>query len=331
MIKLIFLCFSLLIPVWGEKIELADGTVIYGDFEGIMDDYYVVRTKYGVLSISKSDIITPVSIEISSQAGVEADKQKNLKIIIHKSTDSYTRSFYDGEVITGTQTFSTSGVFISSSGFIKDGIYYEYDENNNMLSERTIKDGIENGPVIEFYPDGIIKSRIDFKDGKINGKAFFYTPDSKLVLEQSYSNGVLDGFSVEYDSDGNVKSRILYSKGELANDIIKKDQDKDIEAKADEKKPTKKDEFSTKTFKIARGQKIFIYKNNKYIGSFTVDDSYNVIDVTGRIPDRDYEIADKGIKQIFSFEGNTPTRLRVLKGEAEEEFNYVDFKAVKSK
>jgi len=331
MIKLIFLCFSLLVPAWGEKIELFDGTVIYGDFEGVIDDYYVVRTKYGVLSISKSDILSPVSVEISSQTAIETDKQKNLKIIIHKSTDGYNRNFYDGDIIIGTQIFSSSGVFISSSGFIKDGTYYEYDENNNMLSERTIKDGIENGPVIEFYPDGIIKSRIDFKDGKINGKAFFYTPDSKLVLEQSYSDGVLDGFSVEYDSDGNIKSRVLYSKGELANNIIKKDQEKDTEVKPEEKKPTQKDEFSTKTLKIARGQKIFIYKNNKYIGSFTVDDSYNIIDVTGKIPDRDYEIVDKGIKQIFSFDGNTPTKLRILKGETEEEFGYVDFKAVKSK
>jgi hypothetical protein len=277
-----------------------------------------------------------------------ADKDRELKIIITKSTDTYTRSFYENGIITATQTFSTAGVFISSSGFIRDGIYYEYDENSNMTSERTLKDGIENGPVIEFYPDGIIKSRIDFKDGKTNGKAFYYTPDSKLILEQTYSNGLLDGFSVEYDSDGNIKSKVLYSNGELANDIVKPKEEvikssapvtTDIKVATDtaveqpkpvEKKIVKSDEFSSRVIKIARGEKIFIYRNNKYIGSFTIDDDYNIIDVTGNIPDRDYEIKDKTVKLVFTIQNDSPQKLSVFRdGSAEDDYIYSDFKALK--
>lgn len=316
--KFLLIIISLSNFLFAEKIELKDGTVIYGDFEGIADDYYIVRTKYGVLSISKNEVINNPDIELSTQNF--NNKGYELKMITIKSTETYTRFFYNYDIIVATQVFLNSGVLISSSGFIKDGIYYEYDEKNDMVAERTIKHGIENGPVIEFYPNGIIKSRIDFKDGKLSGKAFFYTEDSRLILEQTYTNGLLDGFSIEYDLDGNIKSKILYSNGKIFNDIVKEEvKDNNKEEKNNEKNIFS--EVSIRVVKIARGNKFFIYKNNKYTGSFTLDDDYNVIDISGNIKDGEYDIKDKKINFKITFDKNWPKKLFDINTESSYIYN----------
>ncbi|MEF3280489.1 MAG: hypothetical protein K6357_05935 [Elusimicrobiota bacterium] len=319
MFRIVCVVFLTVNLLYAEKIELKDGSVIYGDFEGVMDDYYVIRTKYGILSVAKSELLTPPDIQIATGV-INGNKGYELKIIIKKSSDVYTRFFYENDVITSTQVLSLTGVIISSSGFVKDGIYYEYDESGNLMAERTIKNSLDNGPVIEFYPDGIVKSRIDFKDGKINGKAFFYTPDSKLILEQTYSNNVLDGFSIEYDLDGNVKSRVLYSQGKIADSIAKKDDsekqpDEQLENKIIENpKNISTDRISTKVIKIARGKKIFLYKNNKYTGSFSIDGDYNVIDINGKISNGEIIVEDGKTNLIFNFSNNWPISLKIVMG-----------------
>lgn len=320
--KIFFILFFSFLNLYSEKIELKDGTVIYGDFEGFLDDYYVIRTKYGVLSVSSSDIISPVNIALSTEAVSKTETKEEFRIVTQKKENGYDRYFYINSISVATQTFDSNGILINVSGVIKDGIYYEYDDKGNMTAERTIKNGIENGPVIEFYPDGIVKSRIDFKDGKINGKAFFYTPDSRLILEQTFSNGVLDGFSTEYDFDGNIKSKVLYSNGKLA-DTSKLVEDKKEEPLKEEKKLKEMDVYSVKTINMARSKKAFIYSNNKYIGSFTFDKEYNVIDVTGKVPDIVIDIKDSKNTLSFKFENNWPKELKIIKsGNIEEEYLY---------
>ncbi len=315
---------------YSEEIHLKDGTVIFGDIEGEMDNYYAIRTKYGVLTIPKDQIINDKGIKIPNSV--------NLKIEIKKSTDGYIKNFYEGENLLATQSFTKEGVLISSSGVIQDGIYYEYDENGNLISERTIKKGVENGPLIEFYPDGRIKARIDFRDGKINGKAVYYSLDSKPILEQTYTNGVLDGFSIEYDTDGNMKTKILYSSGKMVDSIVKgseinltslssltvssvsQNTQNNNNLKDDNlsKISVKKEEdISTRLQNIARGKKVFVNLKSKYTGSFVYDSAFNIIDITGKIPDGNIQVNDSKQRLVFEFSSNWPVSLRVFSGEIE--------------
>lgn len=307
-----------LINIYSEKINLKDGTVLYGSFEGEIDDYFIIRTKYGVLSVPKREVFTQ-----SDLPKEEISENVNLKISIDKSSDVFLRRFYEGESIIGEQILSKEGVVLSSTGYIKDGIYYEYDTNGNIISERIIKNALENGPVLEFYPDGKIKARIDYRDGKIHGKAIFYNNESKPVLEQTYSNGVLDGFTIEYDLNGNIKDKILYISGKNAG---KQSEDKIslsmvsvstkpeinkakmVETKVEESNvnKTSQSDVSYRSVKIARGVKVFINVKSKYSGSFTYDKDYNVIDITGKIPNEKIEINDGKKKVIFEFSSNWP-------------------------
>jgi antitoxin component YwqK of YwqJK toxin-antitoxin module len=333
--KLLFLIPYIFINLYSEKIELKDGTVIYGNFEGIIEDNYVVRTKYGVLSIKRDDIINPPQIDdtLISKINHSTTSVNELKIITSKKNEMIEKKFYEGDTLTATQIFSlTSSSPISTSGYIKDGIYYEYDENGNLISEKTIKNGIENGPVIEFYPNGIIKSRIDYKNGKIDGKVHIYSEDGRLILEQSYSNGVLDGFTTEYDLDGNIKSRILYSMGKLSDNVSKNEESLN-QNKTEKNELENLSEFSTKMLNLARTKKIFVYKNKKYIGSFTIDTQYNMIDVTGDIPNSTYEIKDGENTLVFDFKKNIPVSLKVIKAGGEiTKYSYdEDGKAMKNK
>jgi|GEM_PF-2029245 len=335
--------FSFTLSIFAEKIELKDGSVIYGNFEGVMDNTYIIRTKYGILSIDKNEIInhsqTAETIISQIDKSTTTSKQE-LKIILSKNQNYIEKKFYENNNLIATQVFSsTSSIIISSSGYVKDGIYYEYDENGTLLSEKTIRNGLENGAVIEFYPNGIIKSKIDYKDGKIDGKVYIYSEDGRLILEQSYSDGVLDGFTTEYDLDGNIKSRILYSMGKLSEIPLKeKDENKEnIKSNLNEETKLQKienkniSEFSTKILTLSRNKKVFIYKNKKYTGSFTFDNDYNIIDITGDIPDKEFEIKDNKEILIFYFNKNFPISLKVIKNNNEvTEYNYTeDGKAVR--
>ncbi|MGC9070114.1 MAG: toxin-antitoxin system YwqK family antitoxin [Elusimicrobiales bacterium] len=331
-----FLIFLMLIFTnyfHSEEIHLRDGTVIFGDFEGEMDNYYVVRTKYGVLSIPKDDILKK-SEELRIPDNV------NLRIEIKKSSEGYVKNFYEGSVLSASQFFSNDGVMISSSGLISDGIYYEYDSDGNLLSERTIRNGFENGPLIEFYPNGGVKARIDFKDGKINGKAIYYSDESRPILEQTYTNGLLDGFSIEYDADGNIKTKVLYSSGKMVDSIVKKADaemmpispstpsaisQEHYEKKEDNKKADIKSNITTKVLNIARGKKVFVNFNSKYTGSFIYDSSFNIVDITGKIPDGSIIVEDSKLKLTFEFLSNWPVSLIVLDGGVEvKRFMYDD-------
>ncbi|MCX7905490.1 MAG: hypothetical protein N2446_02165 [Elusimicrobiales bacterium] len=298
-----------------------------------MDSYLVIRTKYGVLTVPKSEIV-------NSKNQVNIFENSDLKISIEKSREGFIRRFYNNGVITATQTISFDGIIVSSSGFIKDGIYYEYDESGNIVSERFIKNGVENGVLTEFYRDGRVKARIDYKDGKVDGKAIFYNHNSKPVLERSYSKGVLDGFSIEYDLEGNVKSKVLYSLGKIVteNELLETKQinDKKVEISSENNvydvklsttnieldKVVKKD-ISSRIINIARGKKIFVYEKKKYIGSFSYDLDYNIIDLTGNIPDGYIEVFDRKTKLVFEFFSNWPVSLIIIEdGKQIAEFNY---------
>lgn len=311
--------------IYCERISLKDGTVIYGDFEGEIDNYLIIRTKYGVLTVSKSDIL-----DSSSQPAIPEDV--SLRIVIESSTDTYLRRFYEGDLLKATQVISKDGVIISSDGYIKDGIYYEYDDKGNIISERVIKDGIENGPLVEYYDDGKVKARIDYHNGKIHGKAIFYTLESKPMLEQTYSNGVLDGFSIEYDIEGNIKTKVLYSNGRLVDSMVKSTESGDVEVSSQVltlKGEKKRDEvevrpdLSTRIVKIARGRKVFVYLKNRYIGSFTYDKDYNIIDITGKILDGFVEVDEDGKKVRFEFLSNWPVSMTIFeKGIETKKFLY---------
>ena len=327
---LLFLCFD----IYCEKIAMKDGTVIYGDFEGEIDDHLIIRTKYGVLSVPRSEILDDAD-------SINIPESVNLRISVEKSTEGYVRRFYEGGVLKGTQVLSEGGVIISSDGYIPDGVYYEYGEGGNIISERMIKNGVENGPLIEFYEDGRIKARIDYHNGKAHGKAIFYTMDSKPMLEQTYSNGVLDGFSIEYDIEGNVKAKVLYSNGKLVDSIVKVEKDVKEETKQPEglkassavDKVDIKPDISTRVVKIARGKKVFVYVKNRYFGSFIYDKNYNIIDITGRIPDDIIDVSDDNKRLRFEFSSNWPISAVLIENGVEVKKLYYseDGKAVEKK
>lgn len=321
----LFLIFLMgCLNLYSEKIELADGSIVNGEFVGYMDNYYVVKTEYGILNVEKDKIVKPQNIDLG-----EDKIFKNNIIEIKKSSDGYTRYIYNYGVIVATQRFSLDGKIIESHGNAKDGIYYEYDENENLKTERVLKNNMENGYLIEYYPEGGIKARMNFEDGKLSGPSFFYDKDGHIILEQNYRNGVLDGSVIEYGADGQIISKKVFSEGKEIKygENESKNLDKGSETVTDKPhnsiKIEKIKKFTGKVIKLARGYKIFIYRDKKYLGSLTLDDNYNIVDITGDLPEDVFSVKYRNFKFEFRFSNNLPLSLEIYENDVfREKYSY---------
>ena len=70
-----------------------------------------------------------------------------------------------------------------------DGLGRFYDEDGNILFEGNFADGLMNGKMLNFYPDGSIHNEINYTKGKPNGTYRTYNQDGTLVVEVVFENG----------------------------------------------------------------------------------------------------------------------------------------------
>lgn len=67
----------------------------------------------------------------------------------------------------------------------------------------------------EYYPDGILRSRIEYRNGKENGLATFYQPNGMRVSEIEMKDGKKNGSFRTFYSNGNIESEATYQNDSL--------------------------------------------------------------------------------------------------------------------
>jgi len=319
--KIFLIILFMEILSYSEIIELKDGTKINGTMEGLIDNVYMVRTQYGMLSIKKEDILNPASIkiseiekdsqtvsniDISSQSAIDTininEKSQKFEFKTIISSSAIEKIFFKNDIIIATRTYNDKNELIKMEGNLEDGKYIEYYDSGTVKSEINISSNMENGSFKIFYENGNLKTKAEYKNALIDGDAYFYSPDGKLLLQQSYKMGLLDGPVIEYDLNGNIVKKETYIQGNLLKKIEEPKENKETSIS-----DNAISELSAKKVNLARGIKYLVFQNNKYKAYFILDEYNNIVDQDGKLPDGNLKIYDeqKELQEEFLIENNS--------------------------
>ncbi|MBU2529517.1 MAG: hypothetical protein KKD35_00610, partial [Elusimicrobia bacterium] len=274
---------------------MKDGTQIKGSIEGEMDSILHIKTKYGSLDIDKNDIteiIEDQKIEISSKTPVieikEISSEHTFKTI-NTSTSSVEKIYMKNEIILATETFNNKEELLKLEGAIEDATYKEYYPDGAIKTEKTIINGQESGNLKTYYQNGKPQSKAYYANGKLNGTVEIFDKNGKLLFEQNFKDSILSGFFREYDETGYVKSELFYINGTIAEkpgaiktELLKKPEP---QRKLNTNISDINMLITVKIHKLARGERFTFYRNNKYIGKILLDDNYNILSQSGKMPD----------------------------------------------
>ena len=112
---------------------------------------------------------------------------------------------------------------LSCEGNLKNGkfegtlkSYHSTKEGNLFLWQKMeFKDGLANGPVVNYFPNGEIQKRFNMKDDKLNGENIEYYENGIIKKLQNYKDNKLDGLYQEYDSKGVLEKVCNYKDDKL--------------------------------------------------------------------------------------------------------------------
>lgn len=330
-----------LTPVFcqADTFILSDGARLEGSVTGEMDGVVLVQTKYGSLTIKRTDIreqkaaqpapavSTETAVAVSTALPVPAEPPtpKLTFATVQPSTSTRLLVYTENGVAIATETLSAAGAPLSVEGAIKDGTYTEYYDNGGLKTVKTISNGKVSGTLKAFYPAGTVQIEAYYLAGAKDGPFRYFGEDGKLLMEAAYKNDKLEGWKKEYDDSGAVKSASYFTDDHLAEPPkaqAAKEQPKELESSV-----------TVKVVALARGERFTFQLNGKYAGRATLDKDFNVISLEGDMPDGTVKVYTKDgkLQKEFVFEKAGIKTLRVYEpgGPLKAEYTYLNDKAVK--
>ncbi|MDT8285518.1 MAG: hypothetical protein RQ748_00280 [Elusimicrobiales bacterium] len=356
--------FSLLIiaflaaPAAADTILLKDGTRLEGVIEGELDDASLIRTKYGSLTVKKSEIkeikpdekpaeaapapaevpastATPVAISTSAPAAAQqavSSPPAMTFTTVSADTSSVHKIYSEGGVVVATETWSRAGELLSRDGTVKDGIWKEFYPGAGVKTVKTVLGGAYNGPLRTYYPSGALQTEANYLAGKLHGPMITYTEDASPLFEQNFVDGKLHGMVREFNPDSSVKSETLYADGSpVASQQpgVAPASPADAASRAAAANPAPS-AYTVKSQSLARGDRYAFYYENRYKGRVILDDSFNLISIRGSLPDGSavFYGPDGSPEKEFVFSGGNLEGLKIH-GPSAAEYRYEKDKAVK--
>ena len=95
---------------------------------------------------------------------------------------------------------------------IIDGLYLRLDNDGNIMTKSTYKEGLESGTRYN-YNNNILTSKKEFKKDVLDGFYLEYHPNTKLKTKGHYKNGNKVGRWLEYNNEGELLFNGKYSNG----------------------------------------------------------------------------------------------------------------------
>ena len=337
-----FLYFSLLLlPAIcrADTFLLKDGTRLDAAVTGEMNDTLLVQTRYGSLTIKKSDIqeqtpdAAPAASTETAVAVSTAQPEPEPPLLTFQTVNPSTMTrqlvYQEGGVAIATETFDASGALLSTEGSVKDGTYTEYYPDGGLKTVKTMRAGKNDGTLKAYYPSGKVQIEAYYLAGDKDGIFSYYAEDGKPLLDAEYKGDKLNGWKKEYAPDGSVASQTFYTDDKPAAAPKAQAAAQPEAAAQPQEDPAAM--VTVKTSSLARGERYAFRLNNKFIGKMQLDKDYNLMRKEGNIPDGTVKAFSAGgeLEKEFIFKDNELVLLRVHGGGAPAEYTYVKDKAVK--
>jgi len=354
---LLYLSFILMPALCqADTFILKDGARLEGEVTGELENALQVKTKYGPLTINREDIAerqaapqapapaepaavssAPASVEVSSEPAVEISTPQPEGVVeaaprltfqtVQIDTTTRLLVYFENGVAAATETV-TAGVS-ATEGVMPDGTYTEYYPEGGLKTVKTMMAGKANGSMKAYYPSGTLQAEAYYLAGGKEGPLKYYTEEGKLLMQADYKNDQLNGWKREYGPDGAVISETYY-----AEDKPAPAPGQSAPAGEAEALPARPESPITVTkLRLARGERFTFRLNGKYAARAHLDKDYNLISLSGKLPDGEIKVytADGRLEQEFVFEQNVLKTLRVYEpgGPLKEEYSYEKDKAIK--
>ncbi len=114
------------------------------------------------------------------------------------------------------------GSFYADINGVKEGSMYVYYPNGNLAATVDFVGDKLNGFLKSYYFEGVLKKQISarYKDGKLHGTFYEYTASGGLLRMEEYNMGVLDGITTLYSYDGKGRKELEFRNGTLVHENI---------------------------------------------------------------------------------------------------------------
>jgi len=121
-------------------------------------------------------------------------------------------------VVARTKTFHENSLPMAEGKYInqkKDSVWFYFSElDGKLISEETYKKGELNGISKTFYPEsGKIAESIEYKNGIKQGELRKYFPEGNIMTKGTYKDDLLEGDFTLYFPKGNIQLKGEYHKG----------------------------------------------------------------------------------------------------------------------
>lgn len=117
--------------------------------------------------------------------------------------------------------YNVDGLFLSEENWVKgkkEGKSVVYHPGTKQAASITIfKNGLEEGPYVEYYLDGQKKMEATYVSGNMEGTATWYYADGRINIIGAFQHAVKHGKWTYYTADGKIKGTETWNLGKLTS------------------------------------------------------------------------------------------------------------------
>lgn len=117
--------------------------------------------------------------------------------------------------------YNVDGLFLSEENWVKgkkEGKAVVYHPGTKQAASITIfKNGLEEGPYVEYYLDGQKKMEATYIAGNLEGTATWYYTDGRINIIGAFQHAVKHGKWTYYDADGKIKGTETWNLGKMTS------------------------------------------------------------------------------------------------------------------
>lgn len=89
----------------------------------------------------------------------------------------------------------------------------QYFSNSNLSYEVTFKNGVRNGLMRTFYPDGKLRQTFWYENGTREDTAIWFYEDGKIFRKTAFKRDSMNGLQIQYYKSGKVKAKLEFVDG----------------------------------------------------------------------------------------------------------------------